>query len=207
MAYNPCSAAIAQNIQQDCESPIVGGYTGKGILIPIDSDFSIVQDASNKRLIQTIAALNDGHPFVVIDNVSVLAPFAGSSTAANAENGIREYTKTLSFRIPLRGGDVSKDLVEPLAGGAGFIAVVEKRDNGNPLGKYEVIGFLSPLKVTDDGIQRTEAENGGAIIATMSCSEAWFEANLVGTKTTGSNPQYTLANAKTAWEALFTYAV
>jgi hypothetical protein len=207
MAYNPCSAAIARNIQQDCESPIVGGYTGKGILIPVDSVYSVVQDAENRRLIQSIAGEEGGHEFVVIDNVSVLAPFAGSSTAANAENGIREYTKTLSFRIPLRGGDVSKDLVEPLGGGAGFIAVVEKRDNGNPLGKYEVIGFLSPLKVTDDGIQRTEAENGGAIIATMSCSEAWFEANLVGAKTTGSNPQYTLANAKKAWEDLFTFAI
>ena len=33
MAYTSCAADIADNIAQDCASPIVPGYTGRGILI------------------------------------------------------------------------------------------------------------------------------------------------------------------------------
>lgn len=203
--YTACQASIAKNIQQDCDKPLVGGYTGRGVLIPANSAYSVVQDTLNPRKIVSITP--ESNTVVVIDNVSVLAPFNGSSTAAAADNGIREYAKTLSFRIPLRGADVSKNLVEPLAGGAGYIAVVEKKDNAQADAKFEVIGLLQPLKVTDDGIQRTEAENGGAIMATMSCTEAWFEADLVGAKPAGSGTDYTVSGAKAAFEALVSAAV
>ena len=36
MAYTPCTSAVAANIVKNCTTPIVGGYTGRGILIPLD---------------------------------------------------------------------------------------------------------------------------------------------------------------------------
>ena len=141
-------------------------------IIPTGSAYSVTQDADNPRMLVSITPAQN--TAVVVDNLAVVAPFNGSSTAASADNGIRQYTKTIAFRIPLRGAGVSKNIVEPLSNGEGYLAVVEKKDNNGADGKYEVIGFQQPLKVNEDGIQRTEDENGGAILATMSCVEGWF---------------------------------
>ena len=87
-----------------------------------------------------------------------------------------------------------------------MIAVAEKTDNRAD-GKYEVIGLLQPLKVTEDGVSRTEAENGGAVMITMQCTEPWFELNLVGDGGSGAEPEYTLAGAKAAFDAIIAKAV
>ena len=204
MAYTPCAQSIAQNIVQNCDAPLVGGYTGRAVLIPAGSAYSVTQDAENPRMLVSITPAQS--TAVVIDNLAVVAPFNGSSTAASADNGIRQYTKTIAFRIPSRGAGVSKNIVEPLSNGEGYLAVVEKKDNNGADGKYEVIGFQQALKVNEDGIQRTEDENGGAILATMSCVEGWFEATLVGAKE-GTPGAYTLAGAKAAFASLVAAAI
>ena len=204
MAYTSCMNAIAKSIAQDCDAPLVGGYTGRGVLIPAASAYSITQDGTNPRLVVGITP--ESNTVVAIDNAAVIAPFDGSNTAGNGEAGVRQFAKTLAFRIPLRGGDVSKDIVEPLGNSTGYIAIVEKKDNGSVEGKFEVIGLQVPLTLNEDGVQRTEGENGGAIMATMSTTESWFEADLVGEKDQTSS-KYTLAGAKTAFEALLAVAI
>lgn len=202
MAYSPCTSSIAQNIKMDCDKPLSGGYTGLAVLIPADSDYSVVQDSTNPRKVVTLTPENK--TVVVVDNLAVTAPFDGSSTASAADSGIRSFSKTIAFRVPQRGADVSKDIVEALCNSRGVICVAEKRDNTVD-GKYEVIGLLNPLKVNEDGVSRTEAENGGAVMMTMSCEEAWFELDLVGQKDSGD--EYTLAGAKAAFETLIQAAV
>lgn len=204
MAYSACTSEIKRNIQQDCSKPLVGGYTGLCALIPVDSNYSVEQDATNPRKVVAINCETD--TVVVVDNLSVNNPFDGSTSASSADAGVREFTKTLAFRIPQRGADVSKDIVEALCNSRGVIAVAEKTDNRAD-GKYEVIGLLQPLKVTEDGVSRTEAENGGAIMMTMQCTEPWFELNLVGEGGSGATPEYTLAGAKAAFNAIIAKAV
>lgn len=201
MAYTACTSSIARNIQMDCAKPLSGGYTGLAALIPADSDYSVVQDATNARKVVSITPENG--TVVVVDNLSVVSPFDGSSTASSADSGTRSFTKTIAFRVPQRGADVSKEIVEALCNSRGIIAVAEKKDNTAD-GKYEVIGLLNPLKVTEDGVSRTESENGGATMITMSCEEVWFELDLVGAK---EDDEYTLAGAKAAFEALLAKAV
>lgn len=191
MAYTACVQEIAQNIAGDCSKPNVGGYTGQAVLIPWSATPNIVQDAKNPRRITSIE-LKENTKVCVVDNVGV-DPFSGSSTTSNGDSGVVQYTKTFAFRIPLRGADVSMKVVEALVQSPeGFIAVLPKAAKVAD-GGFEVVGFLQPLKTTADGISRTETENGGAILATMTCTEPWFELDLVGN---------TYAEAKTLFDKL-----
>lgn len=171
-----CVATLASKIVPDCDSPIVGGYTGRGVLIPKSGITSVTQDADNKRIVKAIV----GNAYAV-DNVQVTSPYDGSNTASSAESGKVQFTKTVSFRIPKRGAGASKDIVEPLVfDPLGFVFVAEKKDTVGD-GSFEVIGLQQGLKVTDDGISRNEAENGGDVVVTMSCAENWFECTLFDT--------------------------
>lgn len=193
--YNSCAGDIAQNIALDCANPNVGGYTGRGLLIPWDNIQGVVQDASNPRIVSSIT-LATSKKLAIIDNVFA-EPFTGSSTASTADSGRVAYTKTVAFRIPKRGAEVSKELVEPLASSAnGFLLVLEKQDKKGD-GSYEIVGLLSPFRVNGDGISRNELEAGGDISVTGAAVESWFEETFFDTD---------YATTKAAFETLMTNA-
>lgn len=196
MAYTPCASAVAANIAANCAHPNVGGYTGRGVLVPVADDPVIVVDSNNPRILTSITPASQ-KKFIVVDNVFG-DPFSGSNTASNSESGRTMYTKTMSFRIPLRGAGVSKDIVEPLTQAPlGFILVAEKKDKVGD-GSFEVVGYLDGLTVNGDGVTRDESANGGDISVTMSCQEAWFEVTLFDTD---------YATSKEAFEAMITAAI
>ena len=179
MAYTPCTSAVAANIVKNCTSPIVGGYTGRGILVPLDKAPTFSVSASNPRTITGIA-MGGTNKFIAIDNVFT-DPFAGTTKASNGESGFIKHDKTFAFRIPQRGSDVSRDIVEGLENSPlGFVAVLEKKDRvGN--GSFEVVGYQSALKVNADGVTQDETANDGATNVVMSCSEHFFEVTLFDT--------------------------
>lgn len=194
MAMTSCAGTVAASIQKNCSSPIVGGYTGRGVLIDLANvtpTFTV--DAQNPRIISAIA-LGTGDKYIGIDNVWTDA-FTGSNTASSADNGRAEYSKTYAFRIPQRGAGVSKEIVEPLVDSPlGYIAILEKMDRSGD-GSFEIVGYKKALKVNADGIARNEYENGGDITVTMSTVEPWFEVTLFATD---------YATTKTAFEAMLT---
>ena len=179
MAYTPCTSAVAANIVKNCTSPIVGGYTGRGILVPLDKAPIFSVSAANPRTLTGIA-LGGNNKFIAIDNVFT-DPFAGTTKASNGESGSIKHTKTFAFRIPQRGSDISRDIVEALENSPlGFVAVLEKKDRvGN--GSFEVIGYQDALKVNADGVTQDETANDGATNVVMSCSEHFFEVVLFDT--------------------------
>ena len=180
MAYQSCAGVVAASIQQNCESPLVGGYTGRAILIDLaNTNPTWTVDSNNPRII-TGVTLGTGEKFIMVDNVWA-DPFNGSNTASTSDNGRTSYTKTFSFHIPKRGAAVSQDFVEPLmASPLGFAAILEKQDRVGD-GSYEIVGYKKGLTVNADGIQRNELENGGDIVVTMSTNEPWFEEVLFAT--------------------------
>lgn len=195
MAYTPCAASVAANIAIDCENPIENGYTGRAVLIPYEYAPTIVTDADNTRKVKSIT-LSSGQKFIAVNNVFT-DPFTGSNKASNADSGRRKYGKTFAFRVPRRGADTAKEIIEPLANSAlGFIAVVEKKDKTND-GSYEIIGLNSPLYVNADGLSQDESANGGDISVTMSSIESKWENTFVGTDST-------YATAKTAFDEMYT---
>lgn len=195
MAYSSCAGSLAANIAKDCAHPMVGGYTGRGLLIPLTNMLTFAVDASNPRIITGIK-MEVGDKLAVIDNVWPSA-FNESNTQSNADAGRLQYNKGFTFRIPLRGAGVSKDIVEPLADAPlGYMAILEKKDRVGD-GSYEVVGYGQGLTVNPDGIVRNENENGGDIVVTMSCQEQFFEVTLFDTD---------YATTKAAFETLMASA-
>lgn len=169
-----CVSTIAGNIGLDCEHPIEGGYTGRGVLIPLESAPVLTRDAQNPRII-TGVALASGAKLCVVDNAGA-APFDGSSTTGNNDAGFPKFTKAMALRILARGAAASKDVIEPLVkSGRGFIGIFEKIDQVGD-GSFEVIGSQSALKCVDPAtFTRSETANGGAWSGTLQCSEHWAE--------------------------------
>lgn len=176
------------SITQDCDNPIVGGYTGRAVLIPWADGPTVTASTTNPRIISAVTAATT----IAVDNTFPSA-FNGSSTASGSDSGMILYTKSFTFVVPRRGGDVSKDLIEPLMSDQnGFLAIIEKKDKTGD-GTYEVVGLKSPLTTNADGITRDESTNNGAISVTMSCSEVWFECSFFTSD---------YSTSKTAFEAL-----
>ena len=179
MAYSSCAGSLAANIAKDCAHPMAGGYTGRGLLIPLTNTLTFAVDGTNPRIITGIT-MGVGEKLAIIDNVWPSA-FNDSNTQSNADNGRLVYGKTFAFRIPLRGAGTSKDIVEPLTDAPlGYLAVLEKKDRVGD-GSYEIVGYGQGLTVNPDGIMRNENENGGDIVVTMSCEEQFFEVTLFDT--------------------------
>lgn len=174
MAYTSCAGNIAGNIAKDCATPLAGGYTGRGVLIDLSKNPTITQSATNPRTI-TAVSLGSGVKLAVIDNAFSPTPLNGSNSQSNTDDGMLKYRKTVTVQIPLRGSDVSKDIVEPLSTNPlGYMVILEKKDrSGN--GSFEVIGFEQGLVANEDGITRNEYENGGCTMATLSCNETIYE--------------------------------
>ena len=175
-----CVSTIAGNIGLNCEHPIEGGYTGRGVLIPMESNPVLTRDATNPRIIKSIT-LAESANVCVVDNAGT-APFDGSSTTGNNDAGFPKFTKAMALRILARGADASKDVIEPLVkSGRGFIGIFEKVDQVGD-GSFEVIGAQSPLKCADPAtFTRSETANGGAWSGTLQCSENWAELVLFDT--------------------------
>lgn len=175
-----CVSTIAGNIGLDCEHPIEGGYTGRGVLIPLESNPTLTRDAQNPRIIKSVSLAGDAK-LCVVDNAGA-TPFDGSSTTGNNDAGYPKFTKAMSLRILARGAAASKDVIEPLVkSGRGFIGIFEKVDQVGD-GSFEVIGAQSPLKCADPAtFTRSETANGGAWSGTLQCSEHWAELVLFDT--------------------------
>lgn len=179
MAYASCAGALAANIAKDCSKPMTGGYTGRGLLIPLSNTLTYAINANNPRIITSIT-MGASDKLAVIDNVWPSA-FDGSNTQSNADSGRTLYGKTFAFRIPLRGAGTSKDIVEPLVESPlGYLAVLEKKDRRGD-GSFEIVGYCQGLQVNADGVVRNENENGGDIVVTMSCQEQYFEVTMFDT--------------------------
>ena len=180
MALASCIEDVKANIAANCTSPIVGGYTGRALLFPLDKNPVFTVSGTNPRIV-TAVTLPGSEKWIGVDNVDATDPFTGSTTQSNGDAGRILNTKTFSFHIPQRGAKTSKEIVEPLQHSAlGFVAILEKKDRSGD-GSFELVGMHQGLKCNPDGMVRTEGENGGDIVATMSCTELYFECTLYDT--------------------------
>lgn len=175
-----CVGNIAGNIGLNCDSPISGGYTGRGVYIPMESTPTLTKDANNPRIV-TAVALASGAKVAKIDNEGA-TPFTGSTTTGTNENGRPQFVKTAQIMMPERGAEFAQDVAEPLIkNGRGGILILEKIDRVGD-GSFEMIGTQSPAKVTDPStVTRNEYENGGAWTATLQATEDYMEVSFFDT--------------------------
>ena len=180
MAYTSCAANIAANIAQDCASPLVNGFTGRGVMINLSDAPTLTRSVANPRIFSAVT-LGTGVKVCVVDNTGYTQPMVGTTVQSTDNGGKVQYQKDVVVRIPLRGADSSKDVVEPLNSSAlGFLLILEKKDKKGD-GSFVMIGAEQGLKANADGIVRNEYENGGDVVATMSTVENHFENVLFDT--------------------------
>lgn len=181
MAFTPCSALLAENIASDCDNPRVAGYEQVGLIFNKEEiDYSaLVVDASNPRIIKTIAAKTGKKPFVVYNNKNNPLPFNGTQTAFNADND--RYDKTLQFYVEGIGGENAADVIEPLKGGD-YVVILQRKDHRGD-GSFQVFGYQAGLKASE----QVQDEDTGYWLITMTCSEpsaevAYFDTDYATTK-------------------------
>lgn len=174
-----CFEEISKDIQMSCSSPMVAGYTGRGLIFPRGTfaavDYQGPSSDAHEVLIDPVV----GATFWGIDNVFV-DPFTGTSKQSTGESGRIEFQKTVQVRIPMRGGAVSRDIVEAMHHSEGGYMLVLEKKNNEVDGKYEVIGLMNPAKPTADGTTQNESENGGDIVMILQTTENYFEVTFVG---------------------------
>lgn len=205
MSITSCLSSVAKSIAPNCNHPIVGGYTGRAILIPVNNpNTTITQLTGNPRIVTDITNTDGTTPLaniIAVEN-AYLTPFENSNKASNGDNGTISFTKTLSLHVPQRGANVSKDVIEPLtANPLGYLAIIEKKDKVGD-GSFEVLGLLQGLKVNADGVAQDEATSNGDTIITMSCVETWFECTYCK-YTTDSTPVPSYALSLAGFETLY----
>ena len=187
-----CSSVLSGNITLDCDNPIVGGYSGEAVIVDLSYNPTIVYDSANPRKIKSITCPTGG--VHIVENAFV-TPFNGSTTAGNTDNGLNEYLKTVSFQIPMRGADTSRDKVEPFFNSTfGFLAVLPKRDRVGD-GSFEVVGAKGALRGDITTLTRDENANGGMWGLSLTCREPFAEVDLTG-------EEGTYQSAKTAYDNL-----
>jgi len=189
-----CFDVISKSVLQNCTAQEAAGFTGRAVILQWIDNPTITVSATNSNMITSIElpALKKG---IEVDNANFIDPFSGSNYTANTDDGSRKILKSFTFKVPLRGSEVSRKLLEGMFfdnfGGSGAIVVAEKIVNG--VGKYSVIGYKSPFLINPDGLKQDEYADGAAFILTGSCKERAIEVELFDTD---------IAKTKTAFEDL-----
>lgn len=171
MALVSCSSTIAKSFAGDCTAPLDGGYSGRAVIFDA-RDITPTFASNDPRTVTALAVASGKTPFAVINDGE--NPFTGSNLASTAENGRREYTKTVSFLDPKRGAAASKDVDALAELPLGFVVIAEKIQRAAD-GGFEVIGIYRGLKINSDGITRDEYANGAAYAITASTKERYSE--------------------------------
>ena len=189
-----CIRKLAASIGMDCAHPLVGGFTGRGLIIDLRDIQAITQDADNPRKVLSIALMS-GAKACALDNAMLTTPLEGSNVTGSNDAGFTQFTKQVNGRILMRGADVSADIVEPLVkSGTGFLVILEKRDKVGD-GSFVVVGLNQPARCVDPStVVRNENENGGAISFGLQTTENWFECTFVPTPADGQS-QYSASLA------------
>lgn len=172
---NSCAGALNKDLVPDCAHPLVGGYTGRAVIIDL-SQAGITVSISSGVVTVTLASTVKTS---AVNNCFAEQPLNGSATASNADDGFRLFEKSISFLAPGRDADMADSVDAMLHAPLGFLAIVEKRQKDVPE-SYEVIGVEQGLRVNADGITRNEYEQSGAVQVTMSCKETKFQYRLAG---------------------------
>lgn len=182
MAFTPCSSALAANLASDCDNPRIAGYEQIGLIInKADLDLSaLAVDASNPRIIKTIAMATGKTPFVIYNNKNNPLPFNGTQTEYDSDAD--RYNKTLQFYYEGIGGAAAADVVEPLKGGD-YLVILQRKDHRGD-GSFQVFGYQVGCKAT----AQVQDEDTGYWLVTMECSEpsaeiAYFNTDYATTKT------------------------
>lgn len=185
--FTPCLGVVTANLDTDCESPRVSGYEDVALLFNrSDIDWaSVTTDASNPRIVKTLAVLENKKPYVIYNPRVNPAPFNG--TNATFEQEANQYTKTVQFYYEGIGGAAALNVVEPLKAGS-YVVLLQRKDHRGD-GSFQLIGYQAGVTAT----AQVQDEDTGYWLMTMTGSESFAEVSFFNTD---------YATTKAAFDAL-----
>lgn len=173
--FTPCLGVVTANLDTDCENPRVSGYEDVALLFNrSDIDWSAVTiDASNPRIVKTLAVLTGKKPFVIYNPRVNPAPFNGTNSTFEQE--ANQYTKTVQFYYEGIGGAASVNVVEPLKAGS-YVILLQRKDHRGD-GSFQLIGYQAGVTAT----AQVQDEETGYWLMTMTGSESFADVSFFNT--------------------------
>lgn len=176
-AFTPCLGVITANIDEDCDNPRVIGYEDTAVIVNrSDIDWaSLTYAAGNKRIVDNFVLLTGKKPYVIFNPrpTNTNPSFNGTQTELNADNG--HYTKNLQFYYKGIGGEVSANVVEPLAKGE-YVVILQRKDHSGH-GSFQIFGLQNGIYATG----QVQDETTGYWLMTMAVDEPFAETELFKT--------------------------
>jgi hypothetical protein len=147
-----------KSIKQDCEKPIVFGYLDTALFFNF-SDVNFAANAINYRQKTAVTIKTGAKPFAIYNPANI--PFQGVQEEA-VFDGIRPaYNKTVTFTVPMRGANASKDVIEPiLKNREGFVVILACKDKVGD-GSFPIIGSESGAVCTVQTRNNSDKAQGG----------------------------------------------
>ena len=162
-----CEQLIKQDIDINCDDPIVAGIEANGVIINRqDIDFSSVEfDATRKNVIKALVLKSGKKAY----SIHVPGPTPFNNTATMMEQGTNRntFTNDVGFAILNNDPDVCDNIVDPLANGEFVVIYENKFKNLQKVGTpgdstFQIAGYYQGLKAeTLENNKYSEDTEGG----------------------------------------------
>lgn len=167
-----CNTILENDIQSDCDNPVVKGIEADGVIINrSDIDFpEVVFDATRKNVIKTLTLKTGKRGY----KVSVMGndPFTGTTTTMEEGTNRNSFTNNLAFVILDNDPDVTK-IIDSLAGGEFVVVYENKFKNLNKTTNagdsiFQIVGYYQGLKASalENDKYSEDTEGGWAVTLT-----------------------------------------
>lgn len=162
-----CQSLISQDIESNCENPLVRGMESDGIIINRqDIDFaSTVFDNTNANIIKTLVLKTGKKGYAVQQDGST--PFTGTNIALATGTYRNTFTNQVALVVLNNDPDVSEKVIDGLANGE-FVCILKNKAKGTGgKGEYQVFGYYQGLRASEITSDKYSEDTDGGWAVTL----------------------------------------
>lgn len=162
-----CQSLISQDIESNCENPLVRGMESDGIIINRqDIDFaSTVFDNTNANIIKTLVLKTGKKGYAVQQDGST--PFTGTNIALATGTYRNTFTNQVALVVLNNDPDVAEKVIDGLANGE-FVCILKNKAKGTGgKGEYQVFGYYQGLRASEITSDKYSEDTDGGWAVTL----------------------------------------
>ena len=162
-----CEKLITQDIDTNCDDPVVPGIEANGVIINRqDVNFAgVVFDDARKNVIKTLPLKPGKRAYKIY--VPGPTPFNNTATTMEAGANRNTFTNDVGFVVLDHDPDVCENIIDPMANGEFVVIYENKFKNLNKAGTpgdsaFQIVGYYQGLKAeTLENNKYSEETEGG----------------------------------------------
>lgn len=162
-----CQSLISQDIESNCENPLVRGMESDGIIINRqDIDFAAtVFDATNANIIKTLVLKTGKKGYAVQQDGST--PFTGTNIALATGTYRNTFTNQVALVVLNNDPDVAEKVIDGLANGE-FVSILKNKAKGTSgKGEYQIFGYYQGLRASEITNDKYSEDTDGGWAVTL----------------------------------------